>query len=199
VFVLNWRDNKGYTLVELVISMAILALVSLTIASLMKTGTTTYKNAKSELDVQMDSQTLLAQINTMIMEANQVSYDSANQVLALYKIKQERVALPMPSDGSSSTPQYTTNKTVTDIKVIKLDSAAKRLYLKEEDHDIVLPASGGSLSFDADEELFSEYMDSFDVDVDGSNVTVTIGMKSGKQKYKASATTKIRNGLVSYP
>lgn len=201
MFVLNWKDKNGYTLVELIISMAVLSIVALTIMVLMRSGSASYSNAKSELDLQMESQTVLAQINTMILESNQVSYDAANQVLVLYQIQKERVALPMPSDGSLSTPQYTTNKTVTDLKMIKMDASTNRLYLEEHTSDadtVILPASGGPLSYEPD-EILSDYMDSFNVTVDGSSVTVDIGMKSGKQSYQASATTKIRNGLVTYP
>jgi prepilin-type N-terminal cleavage/methylation domain-containing protein len=198
VFVLNWRNNKGFSLVELIIAMAILSLVSLTVAGMMKTGTSTYNSAKSELDLQMESQILLAQINTMILEANYASYDSANNVLALYTMKQQRVALPTPSAAVAGTPEYTTTKTVDKLKIIKFKSSNNCLYLQDSSVDVTLPASGGSLDY-PDDELFSKYMDSFDVVVDGSSVTVKIGMKAGKQKYKATATTKMRNGLISYP
>jgi prepilin-type N-terminal cleavage/methylation domain-containing protein len=201
VFVLNWKDKRGYSLVELIISMAVLAVVALSVMMMMKTGSNSYSNAKADLDLQMESQTLLAQINTMILEANKVVYDDtdpANPVLALYQIETEKVAVPVPSDGTVSKKEYTVNKTLKDVKLIKMNSSEGKLYLQESSTDITLPASGGALSY-SDEELFSDYMDSFSASVDGSAVTVTIGMKEAKQKYTASSTTKIRNSLVTYP
>ena len=49
------------------------------------------------------------------------------------------------------------------------------------------------------EELLSDYVNDFKVDIKGSNVTVSFAMKSGKKTYKIDETTKIRNGLVVYP
>jgi hypothetical protein len=137
----------------------------------------------------------------MILEANKVVYDDtdpANPVLALYQIETEKVAVPVPSDGTVSKKEYTVNKTLKDVKLIKMNSSEGKLYLQESSTDITLPASGGALSY-SNEELFSDYMDSFSVKIDGSAVTVTVGMKEAKQKYKASSTTKIRNSLVTYP
>jgi prepilin-type N-terminal cleavage/methylation domain-containing protein len=201
VFVLNWKDKKGYSLVELIISMAVLAIVALSVMMMMRSGSKSYSNAKAELDLQMESQTLLAQINTMILEANKVVYDDTdpnNPVLALYKIETEKVAVPVPSGETASKAEYTVNKTLKDVKLIKMNSSKGKLYLQESSTDVALPSSGGAMTY-SDEELFSDYMDSFDVSIDGSAVTVTIGMKEAKQSYTASATTKIRNGLVTYP
>lgn len=198
MIVLSWKDTRGYTLVELIISMAMLAIVSGTIMFLMQSGTKSYSNTKAELDLQMESQTLMAQLNTMVLEANCVNYDDVNKVLALYQIETEKVALPVPSDAASSLPKYEVHKTVKDLKMIKFHGSNKQLYLEEHDTDVLLPASGGALTF-YEEELLGDYVSSFDVDVEGSNVTINIEMEKQKKKYVLTETTKMRSGLVTYP
>lgn len=195
---LNWKDNRGYTLVEMVISMAVLTIVAGAVAFLMFQGSKSYTNAKAELDLQMESQTLLAQLNTMIMESNMAHYDDTNKVLTLYQID----VLPA-STGAVSIP-----KQVTNVKFIQ--QVGDQLYYYEHDHDQTKPASGGSVdcggcSKYTPDGLLSDYISDFSVTPEGyvplnSNaVTVHLQMENNKKKYDAEITSKIRNGLVTYP
>ena len=84
---MKWKDNKGFSLVELIISMAVLAIVSLAIMVLVQYGTRSYTYAKSELNLQMEAQTLLAQINTMIQESNYAEYDAAKEAQGMLEMK----------------------------------------------------------------------------------------------------------------
>ena len=204
MIVLNWKDSRGFTLVELVISIGVLSLVVGAVAIMLRTGTRAFSLAKSELDVQMESQTLLAQINTMIMESNSVHYDKDNNILTLYQM--ECKSVPATS-GSILTgnEKYVETKTVKEMKFIKFDSAKNELYLYEHDHDQVKPASGGSVdcspecSLYTSDGLFSEFVNKFDVSIDGNNVTIHLAMENGKVDYEVDATSKIRNKLVTYP
>lgn len=141
---------------------------------------------------------MMAQLNTMVLEANCVNYDSTHKVLALYQIETEKVALPVPTDATSSLPKYEVHKTVKDLKMIKFNGASNKLYLEEHDADVLLPASGGALSFSED-ELLGDYVSYFDVDVEGSNVTIRMRMEKQKKKYELVETTKMRSSLVTYP
>lgn len=146
----------------------------------------------------MESQTLMAQLNTMVLEANCVNYDATNKVLALYQIGTQKTPLPVASDAVSSLPKYQVDKTVKDVKLIKFHSGRNCLYLEEHASDVLLPASGGALTY-MDDELFGNYVSSFDVETAGSNVTIKLEMKSGNKTYKLEETTKMRSGLVAYP
>lgn len=204
MIVLKWNDNKGFTLVELIISIAVMSVVALTITILMQTGSKSFSNAKSELNVQMESQTLLAQINTMIMESNSVHYDKDNDILTLYQIDSKSVAATAGSIGANK-DGFVETKTVKKMKFVKYDSAKQELYLYEHDHDQIKPASGGSIScapecalYDSD-ALFAEYVNKFEVTINGSNVNIHLGMKKQNSSYEVDATSKIRNKLITYP
>ena len=239
MIVLSWKDKRGYTLVELIISMAILAIVGGAITLLMQSGTRSYSNTKAELDLQMESQKVMEQLSTMIMESNCVKYDSANNALILYQVVVKKIPMPSSSGAApagtvapvsavpataapeasavpgtaapaaSGTPGVTAAptpaadskfqqvKTVKDLKIIKFDG--KKLYLEEHSGDAALPADRSEGLNCKTEELFSDYVDSFNVGIEGNNVTVSFEMKSGNKTYKIDETTKIRNGLVVYP
>lgn len=104
VIVLNWKDKRGYTLVELIISMAILSVVGGAIILLMQSGTRSYSNTKAELDLQMESQTLMAQLNTMIMESNCVKYDDTNNALILYQVYTKKLPKELLNGSSTAAP-----------------------------------------------------------------------------------------------
>ncbi len=186
------------------ISIAVMAIVALTITLMMQTGSRSFSNAKSELDVQMESQTLLAQINTMIMESNSVHYDKTNKILTLYQVECKShpvTAGSINADGK----EYIETKTVKEMKFIKFDEGSKKLYLYEHNHDQLKPASGGSIQCSPEcalyngDALFSEFVNKFDVSINGNNVTIHLGMEKKLSKYEVDATSKIRNKLVTYP
>lgn len=56
------KDENGFTLVELVISMGMFSIVMLAIMFFLTAGTKSYGHSKSELNLQMESQMLLNQI-----------------------------------------------------------------------------------------------------------------------------------------
>lgn len=192
---MSWRDKQGFTLVEMIIAMSIMAIVGIAVAMLMRYGTRSYSFAKSELDLQMESQTLMAQMTTMIQEANYAEYDSANNCLLLYQTEVQHVPVPTGAPVGSSP---TITKNVKDMKLIKFDDTKNNLYLGQHDHNVLKPASGGALTY-ADDELFAEYVETFQAAVDGNKVTVTLGMKSGSRTYSVDVTTKIRNKVVAPP
>lgn len=179
----------------MIIAMAILAVIGLAVALLMKQGTSSFSYAKSELDLQMESQTLMAQMNTMIQEANYAEYDAANKVLLLYQTEEQH--LPGPT-GSAPGTNTIISKTVKNMKLIKLDTLRHNLYFGEHDHNVLKPASGGALTY-SDDELFAEFVEDFHAVVEGNKVTVTLQMKSGRRTYSVDVTTKIRNKVVAPP
>jgi prepilin-type N-terminal cleavage/methylation domain-containing protein len=75
--------NKGVTLLELLVAVAISVIVIATIAYFMERSTKNYKNANEEVTLQMEAQTILNQLNDLIMEAYNVKYEA--QVLKIYQ------------------------------------------------------------------------------------------------------------------
>lgn len=173
--------QSGFTLVELVISIAIFSLVAGAIIYFMIAGGTNYSYTKNEVNLQTESQVVMAQLNDMMREANFVDYDAANHALLIYKVVE--------------TPTEVQKKKVTDKKVVYWDDSSKALYLQQFDHEEVpdyLPK---------DERLLSEYMHGFDVDINKSAVTVKLDMKAngGRNYYSVDNTISVRNRIIKFP
>lgn len=65
-------NNKGATLVELIVVMAISSIVLVMIGTVISFGSRSYTVANREAKMQMDSQVVLSQIEELIIEANKI-------------------------------------------------------------------------------------------------------------------------------
>lgn len=78
-------NNKGISLVELVIGIAISAIVISILAMMMATSSNNYRTTSAEVSLQSEAQTILNQLETLVMEAYNVKYDSASGQLTIYQ------------------------------------------------------------------------------------------------------------------
>lgn len=77
------RNNKGFTLLELVISMAISLIIFGTITAFMGQSTRNYRRSNDEISLQLEAQLILNQLNELIMESNNVKFDIATNTLRM--------------------------------------------------------------------------------------------------------------------
>ncbi len=66
------KNNSGFTLVELIIAMAVLAVLMTAVASLMGSSVATHKKQKAEIKVHTSAQETYNQISDSIMQAREV-------------------------------------------------------------------------------------------------------------------------------
>ncbi len=66
------NSNSGFTLVELIIAMAILAFLMTAVCSLMSTGVFSFRKAKADITVTNTAQNTYNQLTDAIMEANNI-------------------------------------------------------------------------------------------------------------------------------
>ena len=190
------KNEDGFTLVELVISMGMFSIVMLAIMFFLTSGTRSYGYAKNELNLQMESQMLLNQIRDLTYSSNYVTFDSTNKALLLYDV--EKVPAPTPSPGA--TPNPSAPKVVKNAKVTAVYLKGKKLYLRKDlDPTAVDAATLTSTCVASDDYLFSRYMDDFDAKINKNDVQLTIKMKNGNRKYELNEGITVRNGWVKYP
>ena len=78
----NWnvQKNQGMSLVELLVSVAVLGIAMFGIVGLMNLSTRYYSNSSKEVEVQQELQTTFAMVSNMIVDANEsVSYDASSK------------------------------------------------------------------------------------------------------------------------
>lgn len=84
------HDERGFTLVELVIAMGMFSLVMVAIMVFMTSGSKSYSYSSGELNMQMESQMLINQIRDMVYDSNYAECaddDNGNKALFLYKFE----------------------------------------------------------------------------------------------------------------
>ncbi|MEE3392620.1 MAG: prepilin-type N-terminal cleavage/methylation domain-containing protein [Lachnospiraceae bacterium] len=120
--------DKGFTLVELIIAMAMFAFVSMAVMIFMSTGSTNFKRGKDEVDLQMETQLLANQLTSFIEESNNAVYDKDNDTLTLYKVS---VAYEKQKDANGKdTGVILRHNYATERAVIAYDTAEKKMYYK---------------------------------------------------------------------
>lgn len=66
------RSNKGYTLAELLVSIAIFSIVMLSIVTVMRNVSISYRNEGAEVQLQENSQLLLSQMEELLVDCSEV-------------------------------------------------------------------------------------------------------------------------------
>lgn len=82
------KNEAGYSLIELIIVMAVLALLSGTIASLISSGGTLFSSVHNNYNTQSEARTAMAYITVKIRQndvSNGIHYDAVNRVLQIKK------------------------------------------------------------------------------------------------------------------
>lgn len=76
-FLNNEHDNKGFSLVELVVVMAIMGFLGLAVAGFIGTSSNQYKYASKEVDLQYEAQIAMNQIGDLLIDAQKgVKYEN---------------------------------------------------------------------------------------------------------------------------
>lgn len=66
------RNNSGFTLIELIIAMAVLAFLMTAVGSLMGSSVLTHKKAKAEIQVHSSAQSAYNQVTDSVMQAKEI-------------------------------------------------------------------------------------------------------------------------------
>lgn len=75
------QNNRGMTLVEIVVAFAILGFLSTAIFSMIVTGTKTYTRLTSAINLQYDTQLASAKIEKQLLNCNDGIYWNNNQII----------------------------------------------------------------------------------------------------------------------
>lgn len=189
------KDNRGITLIELIIAIAISTIIVGAATFLLSTAQKNYSSASATIDLQSEAQILMEQMGTWIMEGNRVEVNAAGDKLAVYQIPR-KVTTNRPTGAE-------TLKTDASKRVFWLSNKLNgktMLYMKKID-GIADPDHDTTDVTDSDATLdncIGEYVTSFSVAKDTSSdakVTITLELRQEKQKYSITNEFKLRNAL----
>ena len=188
------KDNRGITLIELIIAIAISTIVVGAATFLLSTAQKNYSSASASVDLQSEAQILMEQMGTWIMEGNRVEVNAAGDKLTVYQIPR-KVTTTRPTGAE-------TLKTDTSKRVFWISNklkGKKMLYMKKFD-GIADPDSDTTDVVDADailDNCIGECVTSFSAveDTSKAKVTITLEFRQGTQKYSITNEFKLRNAL----
>lgn len=193
-------DNRGITLVELIIVMGLAAIVSLMAFSFLQDTTHYYNLTNAEVDIQMEAQTTYNQVRDLVMNSEQ------GVVAFGMETSSEDRELTVGGKEYSALVIYNNEN----IQAIIYDPTIKKMYMVEEVKSDVKYGNKehvieciGKIS---DDNLMSEGISSFEADTNNLNsvssnrmlnMTLEVSKKGKTNKYESYVT--MRNDNVVNP
>lgn len=199
------KNNKGVTLVELIVAVAIMVIVGVAITGFVLMGTRQYRAANEEVNLQYEAQVSVNQIQDLLIDAtNGVSY-TLNDAMVLQDTEyvpatkesiNKKVICAYNCETVSGGGMESAIYTATEIK---WDEASKTLVYSKYRYDVRADGTYSRQQIISD-TLFAQYVEGFTADlsriVSDNAVEVSIDYKCGSKRYSTNHTITLRNQVV---
>ncbi len=174
------RNNKGLSLIELIVAIAILAVAGVAILGFVMNTSSSYAHSNKEVKLQYEQQLAVNQIRDMIVESDQgIYFDSASKTLAFY--------------GAARNNAGTT---VYPVSVISFKATDKKIYFGTKEFTSKADVTFASV---VDLKLLSENVKEFNIDltqVSKDKVQFEVTFIVGDKERTVKETVALRNRLV---
>lgn len=186
-------NNHGFSMVELLIAVAILGVVSLTIYSFMNTGARFYRKTSSDADIQSEAQLAANTISDLIVDCEvNISYDDT---------------ITNVVSGSGATGTIPVNG-----RILEISNSNYQFLIFHRDTNLFYlerrPSAGDPTQYEAyninNAELLAQNITEFGVDLTrvsgpgkGKNiVTFTMTYEKGGRVYRGNYQVNLRNSVT---
>lgn len=148
------HDNKGFSLIELIIAISISVIILGIIASLLWQSTNYYRRSNEDITLQMEAQTILNQLKDLIVEADCVEFDDS--------VEPARLRIQHGEDLLYEISLNNSEKTLDFVKAIKevdgsISHTIPQLFGRNVEHFHVSDTSGGDSIIKVSFTLQGEY------------------------------------------
>lgn len=197
------KQNSGFSLVELIIAIAILVIVTGAVCSFIVITSRNYANGNNDINVQQEAQLALNQMSDVIIDAtrsiNYVGYDESNQPVKAMKDSEftftpEKKALlvynvEVPGTGEPASELHN--------YMFYWQKRDENLYFSVADASGKFPMPGESTT---DWVLLAENVTDFQVDLSQVEekrvVKLKLSFKTGNRKFEMANNITVRNKVV---
>lgn len=176
------KDNRGLTLVEMLISFAILSMMMVAVFAFMANMTKQYQNSNNEVTVQNEVQTLMQQLENYIIDANMGVEVDGND---LYVMSEDEFCVISYDDECLYYSGYDSSDLSEDYNNATKDTvcdAAKAIYSS------------------SDRDLLAEYVTAFVATTSFTSetnyVSLEITIEKTSRSYTATKNIYLRNQIV---
>lgn len=212
------QQNSGFSLVELIIAIAILVIVTGAVCSFIIITSRNYANGNNDISVQQEAQLALNQMSDVIIDATQsinyVGYDESNQPVKALKDSEftftpEKKALivyntatPASGEGTEEPSAYADPGTPAEDSSIELHNYMFYWQKNDENLYFSMADAGGSFPMpgEADCVLLAENVTEFQVDLSQVEerrvVKLKLNFKTGTRKFEMANNITVRNKVV---
>ena len=212
------QQNSGFSLVELIIAIAILVIVTGAVCSFIIITSRNYANGNNDISVQQEAQLALNQISDVIIDATQsinyVGYDESNQPVKALKDSEftftpEKKALivyntvtPASVEGTEEPSTYADPGTPAEDSSTELHNYMFYWQKSDENLYFSMADAGGSFPMpgEADCVLLAENVTEFQVDLSQVEerrvVKLKLNFKTGTRKFEMANNITVRNKVV---
>ncbi|MEG2000389.1 MAG: prepilin-type N-terminal cleavage/methylation domain-containing protein [Evtepia sp.] len=142
------KHNKGFTLIELMISIAIFSILMLSVMGFLVVGSRSYTNVSSSVTIQTQAQQTMAQIQEYLIDCNGgVFWDDQSKLLAVVNFDQNRDFMihAFQYDAEKKSLSYGENKLSKDSTEIPPPDTPDLMASHLTAFSISLPTTNGAL------------------------------------------------------
>lgn len=192
------KNHKGFTLVELIIAVAILSIVTLAVCGFIVVGSRSYTSANTDVMLQQEAQLALNQISDVIIDTtDSINYggksDSASEMEMVLKDSEfseeptEKCLVVVNKKASNNdNPSYW----------FSWNKAEEVIYFNTSD-DVVDESNPEPHFVDADKAVLAQHVKEFHVDISQFEqnrvVMVSMTFANGGREYTTSNNITVRN------
>ena len=187
------NSNRGFSLIELLVTIAISGIVLLMISFILVQGSNLFKNENENIDIQNELQIVRNQLSEVVMGAKSMTIVEAGEDIVIYT-----------GVVKESNNQLDTDGTVTTERIITYDSSEHKLYISNNYDNAV-----------AEGNLISEWVSDLSITInenclrteekaDGTeeqyyvnplSVDITLKLTHGNESSDVTISVKVRNIL----
>lgn len=185
------KNQKGFTLIELIIVIAILSIVSISIVGFMIAGTKSYAASSSEVNLQKEAQIVMNQLEDLII-------DTSKAVTYSYQADESDSEHLVVKDSEIPTDAYAKHLCMYN------GSVAYEVTWKRDDSNQLTYAEytvvNGVKTNSPSQFLLADYVTTFAADLtdleDNRVVQLNVDFEKAQRTYHASNNVTIRNKVV---
>lgn len=192
-------NNKGLTLVELVVTLAIVGLVSVSIISFMVTASNQYRSSNSEINLQFESQVVINQIQDLIIDATQgLSYAVSESGGTEIKTVNDRNST-VKDLNKEIKRLYIYNK--DSVHIITWKKATSELYYSTATVAVsTVDSTKKTIQAESEQVLMAKYVSEFSPDLtrisSKRSLKIDLKFETGSKKYDTYHNVSLRNDIV---
>lgn len=178
------KDNKGTSLVELVIAMMISAIVILMIMFFLNNASRSFRITNDNVNLQMEAQTIINQLSNLVMEAEYMENEGGEAVDSHMKVYTD-------SEGKIRYIFKHINRQsgIEEIEYNAIVLSEGCMYQIMEDDWLGVKET----SIIKEEHLLAEYVDSLIIIPNNKSVTINLELALGTDSAQLKKKVKFRN------